>query len=228
MIITIDGPTASGKSTMGRMLADHFGFQYLNSGALYRALGYELMEKGYSLDQLQDPFPEDIAYFLAYERLQYVYSKQGERVLFDGDDIWPYLKSSVIDQAASIVSMHPAVRAETLKYQRRFAQDHDVIVDGRDCGSVVFPEAQIKFFLKAGLEERATRWQLAQQERGTHFGLLQATLKVAERDDRDMHRTNAPLIVPEGAIIVDNSMMNIEQTLAYMIDVIQTYLLKNR
>lgn len=222
MIITIDGPTASGKSTMGKLLAERLSFQYLNSGALYRALGYLLLErKGYTLEQLAVPCVEDIAFYFAPNILRYIYDAQEEKVLFDDQDIWPQLKSSVIDQAASIVSTNPAVRQALLDFQRTFAQNHEVIVDGRDCGSVVFPYADVKFFLRAGIEERALRWQSAQGEHGAHFELLQATQKVAARDARDMSRAVAPLVVPAGAITIDNSKMTIEQTLDFMLRIIE-------
>lgn len=213
MIITIDGPTASGKSTMGRMLADAFGFHYLNSGALYRALAYLLMEKrGYDLEQLKNPRSEDVAYFFSDACLTYAYDARGEHVFYENHDLWPLLKSSVIDKAASVVSMNQAVRDQLLIFQRTFAQSHDVIVDGRDCGSVVFPHADVKFFLKARLLARATRWQLAQEQRGVRFALPEAEQKIAERDVRDSEREIAPLIVPDGAIVIDNSSLNIEQT----------------
>jgi len=204
------------------MLAERLGFQYLNSGAIYRALAYLLLEKkGYTLEQLYAPRQEDIVAYFALDGLRYEYDAHGEKVVFDGQDIWPYLKNSRIDQAASIVSTNPTVRSALLDFQRTFAQNYDVIADGRDCGSVVFPYADVKFFLRAGIDERALRWQLSQGEQGIHFGIAQATEKVASRDARDMSRDAAPLVVPAGAIVVDNSKMTIEQTFDYMLHIVE-------
>jgi len=223
MIITIDGPTASGKSTLGRLLAEELSFYYLNSGALFRAVAYLLLEKSnYTLDDMHNPKPEDIDLYLDLSRLVYKYdAKNNEQVIFDSVDIWPLLKSSLLDQAASILSTNVYLREALLKAQRIIAEKHDVVVDGRDSGSVVFPHAQVKFFLTASLEERAKRWRHLQAERGNDFTLEEAIVKVSERDKRDKERKFSPLIVPENAVNIDSSHMSINQVLDKMLEIVE-------
>ena len=223
MIITIDGPTASGKSTLGRLLAEELSFYYLNSGALFRAVAYLLLEKSnYTLDDMHNPKPEDIDLYLDLSRLVYKYdAKNNEQVIFDSVDIWPLLKSSLLDQAASILSTNVYLREALLKAQRIIAEKNDVVVDGRDSGSVVFPHAQVKFFLTASLEERAKRWRHLQAERGNDFTLEEAIVKVSERDKRDKERKFSPLIVPENAVNIDSSHMSINQVLDKMLEIVE-------
>ena len=151
MIITIDGPTASGKSTLGRMLAKELGHYYLYSGLMFRALAYVLKNQyGYTNEQFEQPRIEDIDSVLAPKRFVYTYDDQHkERIFFDGVDITPHLKAGGIDQLASVVSRNSAVRDRLTQLQRSIAESADVIVDGRDSGSVVFPYADYKFYVTA-------------------------------------------------------------------------------
>lgn len=220
MIITIDGPTASGKSSVARALAKRLNFYYVYSGLIYRALAYLLInQKAYTQEQLKKPLAEDIAQLLDQKRFVYRYDDQEqERVFFDAQDITPFLKDSFIDQAASIVSTHERVRSELRNVQRIIARSYDLVVDGRDAGSVVFPEAEYKFFLTASPEIRAERWRLQQLQLGEEFTPKQAREQIAQRDKRDQTRDIAPLIIPNDAIVIDNSALNIEETLDTMLE----------
>lgn len=213
--ITIDGPVASGKSTIGRMLAKKLGYYYIYSGALYRALAYLLMQtKGYTTAQLHHPKMSDVLECLDPQKLIYRYDVDSqERVFFDGTDITPYLKESAIDQGASIVSTDPHVRDEINKLIRLIAEKFDVVVDGRDAGTVIFPHASAKFYLTASLDVRARRWQGAQKKLGNMFTHEQALQLLGERDQRDQSRKVAPLMIPDDAIVIDNSELDAEQTL---------------
>jgi cytidylate kinase len=218
MIITIDGPTASGKSTAARLLAHELGYYYLASGLLFRALAYLLVqEKKYSLQMLSQPSEHDVAFYLESPDFTYTYDPVfKEQVCYKGKQLTPYLKSKEIDQAASILSTNPLVREYLMNMQRSIAQRHDIVVDGRDCGSVVFPYAQVKFYLTADLVVRAQRWREEQLKKGIELSFEQAKKEVEVRDLRDMSREIAPLKVPEGAVIVDNTKFTMDETVAYM------------
>ncbi len=224
MIITIDGPTASGKSTIAQMLAKKLGFYYLNTGMLYRALAYLLMKECDFLEQdFSDPSERDLLICLDPDRLIYCYESDGLiKITFNGSDITPFLKTSIIDRAASLLSAHPRVREVLLDFQRRFAKKHSLVVEGRDIGSIVFPNANVKFFLTASIEERARRWKVDRAARGEQFSLQESIEKISERDTRDMQRTCCPLITPEGAIVIDNTGLTREQTVQRMEKKIQS------
>lgn len=224
MIITIDGPTASGKSTTAKLLAQRFGFFYLNSGYLYRALAYLLMrDKGYSLETIGDPTEPDIQTILDTKRLEYDCESQGNPIIcFDGSNITPYLKTgSQIDQASSLASAHAIVRHILLDVQRDIGKKHDLVIDGRDTGSVVFPYADFKFYLTAPLELRAQRFMNDEQRRGNKMSVEQATKQLKIRDERDMTRLIAPLKIPQGAIIIDNGLYTLEETVEILYQMIR-------
>lgn len=220
MIITIDGPTASGKSSVGLMLAKQLGYYYLSSGLLYRALAYLLVHyAGYCIHDLENPRMIDVHKYLAYPKhLKYTYDDQGhEHILFDGIDIAPHLKDSFMDKAASVVSKNQLVRKEIDALQRNIAQQSNIIVDGRDAGSVVFPNADFKFYITATPTERAKRWVSVQKKYGLDYSVSQALDKINERDNRDTSRKIAPLIIPVDAFIIDNTYLSQEETINKML-----------
>lgn len=222
MIITIDGPTASGKSTTAQLLAQKLGFYYLNSGLLYRAFAYILLHNGYTVDTIAHVKSSDIVAYLGQSRLTYDADEANNPIVkFDGTDITYALKgSALIDQSASIVSANNDVRQMLLKIQRDFGQVHSLVIDGRDAGTVVFPNAEYKFYLTADIRVRAGRLMIDQQARGNNLTLQEACSQIEMRDKRDIERTSAPLKVPVGAIIVDNSLWSLEETVRHMLDLI--------
>lgn len=219
MVITIDGPVASGKSTAARKLAARIGYYHFSSGLLYRALGYLLVhDSNYTLDRLYSPDPQDIEYYLAPERFVCTFDAGGKfHILWKGTDLVPLLKDKQIDQWASIISMNSLVRDRMLALQRLLGRTYNLVVDGRDSGSVVFPDAKLKFFLTASLEVRAKRWQQTQQSLGNTVSLSEVLHEIQERDERDKNREIAPLIVPENAIIIDNSGQSVHETVEWMV-----------
>lgn len=222
MVITIDGPAASGKSTVGRMLAEQLGFYYINSGLLFRALAYLLIQhRLYNEEALQNPKKKDIAIFFDPERFYYRYDHGKEIVLFDGCDITPKLKSSFLDKATSLLSTNDVVREAIRAIQHDLEKKYNLVVEGRDSGSVVFPHAAIKFFLTASAEKRAERWQHLQQQRGNDVSLHEAIRIINERDKRDKERKIAPLCIPDNATVIDNSDLTIKQTVQKMVHVYQ-------
>ena len=226
MIITIDGPTASGKSTAARYLAKRLGYYYIYSGLLFRALAYVLInEHGYKEDDLRNPRAEDLEHSFGPEHFFYQYNDQfQERVFFNEIDITPHLHSSFIDRSSSILSTNKRVRDRVASVQRDIARDYSVVVDGRDAGSVIFPGADLKFFLTASVAVRAERWRQVQAKHGDDFTIEQAIEQINERDKRDQEREIAPLIIPKDAIIVDNSDLTQQQTLEKMLALVRTNL----
>lgn len=214
MIITIDGPAASGKSSMARMTAESLNFYYLNTGLLYRAFTYILLNHhNYNQKKLASVKAEDIAQCADIKRIFYSYTPQeGSKVVYDNNDITPFLKYPLIDQSVSVISPQKLVRQALSNLQRAIAKDHDVVVEGRDVGSVVFPKADYKFFLTASLEVRAQRWQQYQEKQGNFYSLDQVKELVEHRDLNDKNRKISPLVVPAQAIIVDNSNLTLQET----------------
>lgn len=214
MIITIDGPAASGKSTVARQLAHELSYYYLYSGLLYRAMAHVLVYYyGYTRGQLAKPLAEDVREIIEGRALQYLYSvERGAQIFWDGNDITPQLKTHEIDDYASLGSTALVVRDAVLELQRTLAKNHDVIADGRDCGTVVFPDASHKFFLTASSQTRAQRWLLDQQRLGKQMTFEQAMTAVLGRDERDTKRACCPLVIPQGAHVIDNSLLSIEET----------------
>jgi cytidylate kinase len=223
MIITIDGPTASGKSTTAQMLSHALGFFYLNSGFLYRALAYILMNNnGYTVKTIHDVTEKDIR-TIALDALTYI-SDDGDNphIYYKGNEITRHLKASAdIDQASSIISAKGEIRKALLEVQRIIGEKHDLVIDGRDTGSVVFPYADFKFYLTAPLQVRARRWMHDQSLRGRTIKFEDALQQLRMRDERDMKRPIAPLKVPEGAIVIDNEAYTLEETVQLMYNIIK-------
>jgi CMP/dCMP kinase len=217
MIITIDGPAASGKSTLARLLAAKLGYYYLSSGLLFRGLAYVLMhEYHYHEEQFNNPREKDIQN--AINRLEYAYDpREQEQLFFDGKNITLLLRDPQISRYSSILAPHAIVRAALNEWQHRIAASHSLVAEGRDMGSVVFPGAQVKFYLTASLEIRAQRWLKDQQSKGRSLSLAQAQEEIRSRDERDLNRSLAPLCVPQRAIIIDDSDLTKEQALAYIL-----------
>ena len=199
MIITIDGPSASGKSTIARMLAQELSYFYLNTGMLYRAFAYTVLH-----DQIdpQDIHETDVTEIIA--RLEYTHQHDNARVLLQNSDITLLLENKTIDQAASQISALPIVRKHIDVWQHVLVNGHDSVIDGRDSGSVVFAHAEHKFYVTASDEVRAQRWSAKQRERGNIFDSVHALEQIQSRDRRDMQRAAAPLVVPEGATVIMN------------------------
>lgn len=224
MIITIDGPVASGKSTLAKELAKKLDFYYLYSGYLYRSLGYLLHKHlNYTSETIEYVSSSDVDTYLDTNQFIYRYNpKNGIQIFFDDEEITPFLKEPLVDQLSSHVSRNLYVRDSMVNMQRHIASQQPTVLEGRDGGSVVFPNAQYKFFLTARPEVRAQRWRDMQRKKGNEFSLEKALYRISERDSSDMHRKCSPLIIPKNSIVVDNSDMNQEATLHHVLKLLET------
>lgn len=229
MIITIDGPVASGKSTVAEELARRFGYYYLYTGLLYRALAYALVKEfGYTEEQLAEPRKSDIDQLLVDGRIRYVYDAYGPHVYLDAHEITQHLKTAFVDRISSVSSANPYVRRAIAILQKNISNHNNIVADGRDTGTVVFPNAEVKFFLTATVQERARRWQQGQAAQGNNFSLEEAISAVEMRDGRDIRREFSPLKQAEDAILVDNSFLTISETIDHMAAVVARVLSKER
>lgn len=220
MIVTFDGPSVSGKSTLAKAIAKKFGFYYLNSGMLYRGLAYCLVHTMHiELDSLRS-YHDFLPCFM---NMRYDYKLQtgAMTVFLNNEDITAYLKTALIDKAASALGNNKEARIAVMNYEHILVKEYESFSsDGRDCGSVVFPQAEYKFYVTAALEVRAARWQTDQAKQGNNVTLEQAKATIKKRDKNDSEREFAPLIIPQGAIIIDTSDLTKEQATALVCEYI--------
>lgn len=211
MIITIDGPAGSGKSTIAKKLAEKLNFYYLNTGLLYRAVAYVLTKiLNKKEEELKNITEKDLDFI---SKISYEYENKSPQVFFDKKNITSFLYDSHLGQQASFLSEKKEVRGRLLILQKNVAKKYDIVAEGRDCGSVVFPNADYKFFLTASLEQRARR-VLQDKSRGiSDEDFKKVKEELEERDERDANRKISPLAIPKNAIIIDNSNLNQEETI---------------
>jgi len=206
-IITVDGPSGSGKGTVSRFLAKQLGFHYLDSGALYRLLGLVAARHGIEIE-----LSSDLAYLAENMDVRFEALPNGHnRVLLEGEDVTQELRTEETGALASQVAAIPRVRDALLTRQQQFAKTPGLVADGRDMGSKVFPEAQLKIFLTASIEERANRRYKQLLEQGENVSLRALEEQVRSRDERDMNRKASPLIVATDAVEVDTSDLSIQE-----------------
>ena len=217
-VIAVDGPAASGKSTLARNLADRLGILYVNTGSLYRAVALKALRLGINTKDTAA-----LSAMLQQTSLRYATDANGKLdIELDGTFPGQALRSAEVAKGASDVATVPEVRAWTLEIQRETAKENTIVMEGRDIGTVVFPDAKYKFFLSASPLARAKR-RLAQDGETLNGATLESVAaEIAARDKQDSERAVAPLKQAEDAIAVDNSDWTIEQTLDYICDQIKT------
>ena len=214
LVITIDGPVAAGKTTLARRLADRCGFTLLDTGAIYRAVALRCQ-------QLDVPWSdEEAAGAIAGELdLEFRMSGAVNQVMISGCDVTEAIRRPEISEGASVVSALPTVRSALLELQREYARSNDIVAEGRDTGTVVFPDADIKVFLTASPEERARRRHQENLERGTTSRDLKKVLDaLLQRDARDSRRATAPLRQPDNALVIDSTTLSADETEELLIE----------
>jgi cytidylate kinase len=216
LIIAIDGPTAAGKSTAGRALAARLGYVYIDTGAMYRAVGWKALEEGVSLDD-----PARLAEIAASALIRVGGDPHRPTVTVDGRDVTALVRTPAVDAAASRVSAVPGVRAALVEQQREMGREGGVVMDGRDIGTHVFPEADVKFFLTADPGVRAHRRHDENLARGRDESLAATRAAVEERDRRDTTRDAAPLRPAADAVTVDTTDLTREGLLAKMLEIVR-------
>ena len=204
-VITIDGPSASGKGSLARNLAEYLDFSILDSGLLYRVFAYF-----HNLNLNIEEIP-----FLIQKDISFKFNNKDVIVLNDQEDITSELRSEKMAKKASELSSLPTTRENLLSIQRNFYQNKGLVADGRDMGTVVFPEAKLKIFLTASAEIRAERRCLELQNRGQEVNMLALIEDIKQRDLKDSTRTLSPLIPAEDSVIIDSSEMSIEEVLSF-------------
>lgn len=220
VVITVDGPSGSGKGTLSRLLARSLNFNFLDSGVLYRLLGLAAKNRGINLDT-----PELSALVELAQNLNIAFEchplTHVSHIILDNQDVTDIIRTEECGEAASKVALIPSVRAALLQRQRAFLTIPGLVADGRDMGTVVFPDAQLKIFLEASVLERAKRRHNELQSQDLNVS-LEAVLKILEqRDERDKNRSISPLVPAADAIIVDTTKMSIQQVLDHALSIIK-------
>lgn len=215
--IAIDGPSGAGKSSLARASAAQFGFIYVDTGAIYRTVGLAAYRRG--LDRHDE---NAVKAMLPELKIEMRYNEAGEQRMFlNGDDVSAEIREPEISICASDVSALPAVRAFLLEMQRHMAREHSVIMDGRDIGTVVLPQAELKIFLTASAKARAARRLLELRRKGIESSFEEVLRDIEYRDEQDTARAAAPLKKADDAVLVDTSDIDFEQSLARLCGIIE-------
>jgi cytidylate kinase len=204
IIVAIDGPAGAGKSTLARRVADKLGFLYINTGAMYRAVALWALRLNVAATDMHRL--EQLA-----EAAQIELAMQDDRVLLNGEDVSDAIREPHVSEAASQVSAVPGVRRALLTLQRKMAETSSVVMEGRDIGSVVFPNAQVKIFLDADPQERARRRALELLQDGQHASVDAVAGELTQRDERDRNRKEAPLLQAPDAQLVDTTGLTLDE-----------------
>ncbi len=217
LIIAIDGPSGVGKSSLGKALARRFAYQYIDSGAVYRAVGRKALDTGVSLDEAG-----------AVARLARASSVRLEgdpdhlKIFLDGRDVTKDIRLPDASRAASVIATIAEVREAVVEKLREMSRDGGVVMDGRDIGTKVFPNAQVKLFLEASPEERARRRWAEETERGREVSLDEVRAELEERDRRDRERAATPLVRAEDAVLIDTSNKPLDRVIDCVLEIVNS------
>ena len=216
-VITIDGPSGAGKGTVCRLLAQHFGWEILDSGAIYRVLALA------SIHHQIDPSDEEsLIPLAAHLDVQFESTETASKIILEGEEVTNSIRNEEVGGVASKIAALPRVREALLRRQRAFRQEPGLIADGRDMGTVVFPDATIKVFLTASAEERANRRFKELQGKGHDVKIGDLLSDIQARDERDMNRSVAPLVPADDAITIDSTQLNAHQVFEQLLEVVES------
>ncbi|MDG6312892.1 (d)CMP kinase [Glaesserella parasuis] len=215
IVITVDGPSGAGKGTLCHALAEKLGFDFLDSGAIYRILALAAVKQGIAFEN-----ETALAQLGRNLNVKFVPENNEIQVILDGENVDDQIRTAQAGQNASKIAVYPQVREALLQRQRDFRSPKGLIADGRDMGTVVFPEAEIKFFLDASAEERTKRRVKQLQEKGFNANFDEILAEIKERDFRDRNRPVAPLVPAKDAMILDSTHLSIEEVIQQALDYI--------
>ncbi|WP_078413617.1 (d)CMP kinase [Priestia abyssalis] len=213
--VAIDGPAAAGKSTVAKIIAEKLSYIYVDTGAMYRALTHKAQNLGIDLQN-----EEKLLQLLQETDLQLKTSQKGQLVIVDGQDVTEAIRSSEVTNAVSITAKHRKVREDMVARQRRIAEGRGVVMDGRDIGTHVLPNAEVKVFLRASVDERAKRRYEENTAKGFESNLEILKQEIAARDKLDSEREVAPLKKADDAVEIDTTSLNIEQVVDKIISLV--------
>jgi len=216
MKVAIDGPAGAGKSSVARAVADRLGFLYVDTGALYRAAALFAIRRGVAPGDAEHVLP-----LLAEMRPELCYQDGEQRVLLNGENVSALIRTEEVSRGASAISAIPEVREFLFRLQRDIAEQNDVVMDGRDIGTVVLPDAEVKIFLTAEPEIRAKRRMLQLAEEGVRAEYEDALADVRQRDWNDSHRAAAPLKMADGAVLLDSSFLGERETALRVAEIVK-------
>jgi len=214
--IAIDGPAAAGKSTVARKIADKLNYIYIDTGAMYRALTLK------ALNNDIDPNNEDELYQLLLDTtIKLTQAEQTQRVLLDDTDVTEAIRNEEVTNNVSTVAKHRLIREEMVERQRQFVQENNIVMDGRDIGTHVIPDADVKVFLIASVEERAQRRYIENKQKGFNPDLEKLKQEIAERDRFDTEREVSPLVRAEDAVELDTTSLSIDEVVVEILKIVE-------
>lgn len=220
-VITVDGPSGSGKGTLSKLIAKALNFNFLDSGALYRLLALAAQRRNIVLDQ-----PDLVSLITLAKQLNIGFKEDptspSTKIMLDNQEVTQHIRTEQCGEGASKIAIIPSVRSALLERQRAFLELPGLVADGRDMGTVVFPSANVKIFLEASLEERAKRRYKELQSKDLNVSLEAVLTIIEQRDERDKKRLISPLIPALDAIIVDTTKMDIQQVFQFVMEIIKT------
>ena len=217
--IAIDGPSGSGKSTLAKNIAKKLGLVYVDTGALYRTVGLFAKRKGVALEEASK-----VTRLLPEAQISIRYTEEGQRVILNGEDVSDLIRTPEMSMYASAVSAVSAVRTFLLEIQKRMAAEGGVVMDGRDIGTVIMPDADVKLFVEASPKARARRRFEELRAKGDTSSEKDVLEDIVKRDSNDKNRTIAPAVPADDAIFIDNSEMTPEETLSHALNIIKSKL----